>query len=316
LIYTLHILGLVLSGYLLWRGAEFLVSSAAHIARGFGISELVVGLTIVAMGTSAPELAVSVTAALSGEGAVALGNVVGSNIFNLGIVLGGAAFLTPLKFNRTVLYRDGGILTLSTLVLGIVFLKDGVLDRTEGSMMLGLMACYLLFLAHKRSDGVEESHEDDDGTDERSVSQDLGLMAVGLAMVVGGGKLLVSCAVILATDLLGIEPWLISVTIVAAGTSAPEMVTTLSAVRRGHHNMAIGGLFGSDIFNVLLVLGTASVAAPLTELAEYRDSVFIMGGTVLATLVFCQLRGGLGRGGGTLILAVALSRWILDALGV
>jgi len=314
LIYTLHILGLILSGYLLWRGAEFLVGSAAHIARGFGISQLVVGLTIVAMGTSAPELAVSVTASLSGEGAVALGNVVGSNIFNLGIVLGGAALLTPLKFNRTVLYRDGGILTLSTLVLGIFFLSDGVLDRVEGSMMLGLMACYLLYLAYKRSDGVEESAEEDD--DDRSIPQDLAWMALGLVMVVSGGKLLVSCAVILATDLLGIEPWLISVTIVAAGTSAPEMVTTLTAVRRGHHNMAIGGLFGSDIFNVLLVLGTASVAAPLVDLGEYRDSVFIMGGTVLATLVYCQVRGGLSRVGGTLILVVALSRWVLDALGV
>ena len=133
-------------------------------------------------------------------------------------------------------------------------------------------------------------------------------------MVVGGGKLLVTCAVDLATA-AGMSQWLISVTIVAAGTSAPEMVTTFAAVRSGHQGMAIGGLIGSDIFNMLLVLGVASLVMPLTDIGPHRDSVAIMGGTVFATLMLCQVRGGLGRWGGAVVLVVALARWVLDALG-
>jgi len=302
------------AGLLLWRGADVLVDAAARVAKGFGISDLVVGLTIVAMGTSAPELAVSTSAALDGQGAVALGNVVGSNIFNLGIVLGGAALLAPLKLNRTVVYRDGGFLVLSTLAL-FYFLNDGRLARSEAGIFCGAMAAYLLFLAIRRGQGDDEgdeAHEDD--SEEHSRLVDAGKILLGIVMVIGGGKLLVTCAVALAMA-AGMSAWLISVTVVAAGTSAPEMVTTLSAVRSGHQGMAIGGLFGSDIFNVLLVLGVAGMVAPLEGLGSYQSSVLVMAGTVLATLVLCQLRGGLARGGGTLVLIVALTRWVLDALG-
>jgi cation:H+ antiporter len=317
----LQILGLVGAAILLWKGADFLVNSAAKIARGFGISDLIVGLTIVAMGTSAPELAVSVTAALDSEGAVALGNVVGSNIFNLGIVLGGAALLAPLKLNREVVYRDGGLLLLSTLTLWY-FLRDGSLDRVEGGTFVGAMVCYLLFLAARKSAGREEEEGSDPSQEAPHIGKDLLMVLIGIAMVVGGGKLLVTCAVALATA-AGMSPWLVSVTVVAAGTSAPEMVTTLAAVRGGHHGMAIGGLFGSDIFNVLLVLGVASLVAPMTtafpplqDLSPYQDQVLVMAATILATLALCGLRGSLGKGGGSLILLVALTRWGFDIFGV
>jgi cation:H+ antiporter len=323
LIHLLQILGLVGAAILLWQGADLLVNSAAKIARGFGISDLIVGLTIVAMGTSAPELAVSVTAALDGEGAVALGNVVGSNIFNLGIVLGGAALLAPLKLNREVVYRDGGLLLLSTLTLWY-FLRDGSLDRVEGGTFVGAMICYLLFLAARKSAGQDNVEEEgsDPSQDAAHIGKDLLTVLIGITMVVGGGKLLVTCAVALATA-AGMSPWLVSVTVVAAGTSAPEMVTTFAAVRGGHHGMAIGGLFGSDIFNVLLVLGVASLVAPMTtafpplqDLSPYQNSVLVMAASILGTLALCGLRGGLGKGGGSLIILVAITRWGFDIFGV
>jgi cation:H+ antiporter len=254
-----------------------LVGLAARLANGFGISDLVAGLIIVAMGISAPELAVSTSAVLDGRGSVALGNVMGSNIFN--------------------------------------FLKDGILARSEAGLFCGTTAAYLLFLAIRGGQGDEEddeAHEDD--SEDHSRLANLGKILLGIVMVIGGGKLLVTSAVALATA-AGMSAWLISVTVVAAGTSAPEMVTTLSAVRSGHQGMAIGGLFGSDIFNVLLVLGVAGMVAPLEGLASYQSSVLVMAGTVLATLVLCQIRGGLARGGGALVLIVAMTRWVLDALG-
>ena len=317
MIHLLNVLGLIGAGYLLWQGAELLVDAAARVAMRMGISELVVGLTIVAMGTSAPELAVSVSAALGEQGDVALGNVVGSNIFNLGVVLGSAALLVPLKLNQTVIKRDGPLLVLGTLAL-FYFLEDGQIARYEAGIFVGTMACYLLYLAFHR--GSEETDEDEDIGDleGHSMGMDALKVLVGLIMVIGGGKLLVMTAVALA-EAVGMTPWLISVTIVAAGTSAPEMVTTLAAVRSGRQGMAIGGLFGSDIFNVLLVLGVAGVVAPMDfaaeTLPEMRESVLIMVGVIIGTLLLFRVRGQLARGGGILILCVAVLRWILSALG-
>ena len=184
----------------------------------------------------------------------------------------------------------------------------------KGGIFVGVMAAYLLYLGLRRGAGMDPEEASDEEEGEHSVSKDLLKVLVGILMVVGGGKLLVTCAVDLATA-AGMSQWLISVTIVAAGTSAPEMVTTFAAVRGGHQGMAIGGLIGSDIFNMLLVLGVAGLVMPLGDIGPYRDSVAIMGGTVLATLILCQVRGGLGRFGGSLVLVVALARWVLDALG-
>jgi cation:H+ antiporter len=300
---------LVVAGMLLWKGADWLVEAAASIALAFGVSELVVGLTIVAMGTSAPELAVSVTAAWSGQGDVSLGNVVGSNIFNTGIVLAIGGLVARLPAQQLLIVRDGGLLVVATALLWY-FVRDGELARGEGCAMIALMAGYLL--------GLGRSGRRPPGADENLARAPIdwwtfSRLLLGLTLVVLGGRLLVDAAVGLATA-AGMSQWLIATTIVAAGTSAPELVTTLSAVRSGHREMAIGGLIGSDIFNVLLVLGVAAAIRPMQELAGHSSSLLVMLATVVGTLVVLRLGRGVGRPGALLLLGVALGRWILEAL--
>jgi cation:H+ antiporter len=300
---------LVAAGILLWKGAEWLVAAAANLALAFGIRELVVGLTIVAMGTSAPELAVSATAAWNGQGDLSLGNVVGSNIFNTGIVLAIGGLIARLPAGRLLLLRDGGLLAAATLLL-FVFVQDGELGRGEGIAMIAIMAAYLFILGRsgRRPPGAEEAIEGAE-IDWRTFA----MLGFGLAMVVFGGRLLVDAAVGLASA-AGMSQWLIATTIVAAGTSAPELVTTVTAVRAGHREMAIGGLIGSDIFNVLLVLGVAAAIRPMQGLAAHSTALLVMFGVVVGTLAVLRMGRGLGRSGASLLLVVALGRWVLEAL--
>ncbi len=226
-----------------------------------------VGLTIVAMGTSAPELAVSATAAAKGEGAIALGNVVGSNVFNLGIVLGICALLQPLNPLPEVWRRDGPFLVLGVAAVWW-FVRDGLLDRFESGTLVIAMVLYLGWLF---AQGKVPPGDGDDVETETPSVKTWALMAVGLVLILLGGRLLVDGASALALA-WGMSPWLISVTIVAAGTSAPELVTSVTAARRGLAGMAVGGLVGSDIFNTLLVLGVAGSVAPLDQLTSFRPA--------------------------------------------
>lgn len=305
----IDVLMILVAGLFLWKGADWFVGGAASIATGFGVSELVVGLTIVAMGTSAPELAVSTTAALQGEGAIALGNVVGSNVFNLGVVLGICALLQTLEPSSEVWRRDGPFLVGGVAAVWW-FVRDGTLERLEAATLVLAMAAYLgwLFTQGKVPPGDADEAE----SEPPSVTTWL-LMAVGLVMILVGGRLLVDGASALALA-WGMSPWLISVTIVAAGTSAPELVTSVTAARQGMAGMALGGLVGSDIFNTLLVLGVAGVAAPLTELGAFRPSVAVMGLTILATVVLVAWRRRIGKVEGALLFGAALARWMIDAL--
>jgi cation:H+ antiporter len=301
---------ILVAGLFLWKGAEWFVGGAASIATGFGLSELIVGLTIVAMGTSAPELAVSLTAALKGQGAIALGNVVGSNVFNLGIVLGICAFLQTLKPSPEVWRRDGPLL-IGAIVGVWWFVRDGSLDRLEAGSLLIVMALYLGILFSQGK--VPPGDGDDEVEAETPSIKTWALMALGLLLILAGGRLLVDGASVLALS-WGMSPWLVSVTIVAAGTSAPELVTSVTAARKGMASMALGGLIGSDIFNTMLVLGVAGSVAPLTEIGAFRPSVAIMGVTVIGTIFLTAWRKRIGKTEGVILLAVALSRWIYDAI--
>jgi cation:H+ antiporter len=297
---------ILVSGLFLWKGADWFVGGAARIAKGFGVSELVVGLTIVAMGTSAPELAVSATAALQGQGAIALGNVVGSNVFNLGIVLGICALLQTLKPSPEVWRRDGPLLVLAVASVWW-FVRDGSLDRLEGGLLVLGMVAYLTYLFTKGSLPPGEDDGDEEGEEPPDAKTWL-LMALGLVLILAGGRLLVDGASGLATA-MGMSPWLISVTIVAAGTSAPELVTSVTAARKGMASMALGGLIGSDIFNTVLVLGVAGLVAPLTGLSAFRPALGIMGATIVGTILLVALRRRIGTAEGLLLLGVALARW-------
>ncbi|HEX2205510.1 MAG TPA: calcium/sodium antiporter [Longimicrobium sp.] len=256
----------VLGGILLVGGAELLVRGASRLAVAAGITPLVVGLTVVAFGTSAPELAVTVGAAASGQGDVALGNVVGSNIFNVLFILGLSALLAPLVVAQQLVRLDVPLLigvSLGVVAMGI----DGRIGRLDGALLVAAGTAYTLFLvrqSRRETAGVQAEYEEAFGGEARRRSpwpRDVALIAVGLALLVVGARWLVRAAVETATA-LGVSELVIGLTIVAAGTSLPEVATSVLASLRGERDIAVGNVVGSCLFNLLFVLGVGSLAAP------------------------------------------------------
>ncbi len=290
---------------LLWKGADVLVEAAARIGKRLGLSELIIGLTIVAFGTSAPEFAVTLQAALDGRADISVGNVVGSNIFNLGFVLGGVAAIRAIGTTRSVVLRDGLFLVFVTLLLRF-FIGDQRLSTGEGGSMMLLLVAYLAVLFLQRDDLSDEEIEGE------ASWRDPILLAVGIAAVVGGGHLLVESASGVARA-IGISDWVIGVTIVAAGTSAPELATSLVAALRGHQGISIGNLIGSDIFNLLGVLGLAAVINPnMTVDADALGSVSLLIFMVCLVVVFLRTGWRLSRTEGAILLIINALRWVAD----
>jgi len=291
----------------LWWGAVWIVESAVRIAKRLGLSELIIGLTVVAIGTSAPEFAVTVGAALEGQGDISVGNVVGSNIFNLGFILGGVALVRAICTTRTMVVRDGGMLIGTSLLL-LLFLWDHRMGRFEGGILIALLVLYLGYLIWKK-EPIEDSLPSGEFQ-----WLDIFRLIAGIALVVGGGHFLVESAVRLAR-LLGVSEWVIGVTIVAAGTSAPEFATSLIAVIKGRHGVSAGNLIGSDLFNLLGVLGLAALIRPMTVEASAVSSVLVLVGMVILVVVFLMRTGWqISRWEGALLVAINLFRWILDFL--
>jgi len=299
-----NILLILLSVLVLWGGAVWIVESAARIARRLGLSDLVIGLTVVAIGTSSPEFAVTVGAALKGQGAISVGNVIGSNIFNLGFILGGVAMVRAIATSRTMVMRDGGVLIAITLLL-LLFFLDLHIARWEGMILLALLVLYIGSLLYFR-----EAIEDAPLGEFRWY--EVPRLLIGLALVIGGGHFMVEAAVALAR-MVGISEWAIGVTIVAAGTSAPEFATSLVAVLRGRHGISAGNLIGSDIFNLLGVLGLAATIRPMTVDPSVYSSLWMLAGMVVLVVIFLMRTGwSLSRWEGALLVLINLIRWILD----
>jgi len=298
---------LIISILFLWKGAGALVESASRIAEKFGVSDLVIGLTVVAFGTSAPEFAVTINAALNKQADISVGNIVGSNIFNLGFILGTVAIFKAIKSDRKLVYRDGIFMILVTFLL-LFFFYDNQLARYEGIILMSILAAYLIFLFINK-----ESLEDEEILHEEATWKDVILLPASIAIVIAGGHLLVSSASLLART-AGISEWVIGVTIVAAGTSAPEMATSLAAVMKGRHGMSAGNLIGSDLFNILGVLGLAGTINPMTINPNAYSSLLMLSGMVI--LVIFMLRTGwrLSRPEGAILLCIGLARWIMDFL--
>ena len=254
---------------LLTVGAEALVRGASSLARAVGISPLVVGLTVVAYGTSAPELAVSVQASLAGQGDIAIGNVIGSNIFNVLFILGLSALITPLVVAQQLVRREVPLMIGISVVL-VLMVLDGVLGQLEGVLLAAGALGYTVFTireSRRESRAVREEYEKEFGgngparaTPARLALQ-VGLLIVGLAMLVIGANQLVQGAVAIART-LGVSELVIGLTIVAAGTSLPEVATSVMAAIRGERDIAVGNVVGSNIFNILLILGLSSSLAP------------------------------------------------------
>lgn len=297
---------LVASVIALWKGADWLVESASRIGKKFGLSDLVIGLTIVALGTSAPEFAVTIAAALAGRSDISIGNVVGSNIFNLGFVLGGVAAIRAIKTGPKLVYRDGIILIAITITLRI-FANDLQLSRVEGAILVSLLLVYIGYLLWQRETRLTEEM----ATGEAGW-RDWVKLLVGLLLVVGGGHYLVEAASNIART-FGVSEWVIGVTIVAAGTSTPELATSLTAVIKGRHGISIGNLIGSDIFNLLGVLGVAALINPhmVIDSGAYMSLNVLI---VMVTIVVIGMRTGwqISRLEGAALVLVNLVRWIAD----
>lgn len=247
-------------------GAEALVRGASRLAAVFGISPLVIGLTVVAFGTSSPELAVSVKAALSSQASIAVGNVVGSNIFNVLFILGVSALIVPLVVAQQLVRIDVPVMIgLSVVVL--IFSLDATFSRVDGFMLVTGLILYVLFLIYqsrRESVEVKAEYSKEFAADRDNKSNWLintGLVVGGLVLLVIGSRWLVDSAVSFA-QYLGVSELVVGLTIVAAGTSLPEVVTSIIAAIRGERDIAVGNVVGSNIFNIMGVLGLASIVAP------------------------------------------------------
>lgn len=314
---------LVGGGVLLYFGAEWLVGGASGLARTLGVPQLLIGLTVVAYGTSAPEIVVGVKASLAGSGAIALGNVIGSNIANLGLILGLTTLLKPARVDAALSRREVPVLALATLSVPFV-LFDGVVSRLEGgALLLGALAYSGWMVSSARRSmkqelaraGEMQTAADLAGAPAGGSRLRMGLTAVvGLAFLVIGGSLFVDGAVGLATS-FGISQRVIGLTIVAVGTSLPELATSLIAAFRGHSDIAVGNVVGSNIFNALLCLGAAALISPVeTPFASVQvDLVVLVVLTLFGAVSMRRARVVSRFEGGLLVTAyvaflIALSR--------
>ncbi|MCH7904976.1 MAG: calcium/sodium antiporter [Armatimonadetes bacterium] len=245
---------------LLLAGANALVRGASHLAKALGISPLVVGLTIVAFGTSSPELAIATSAAMSGNGALAIGNVVGSNIANVLLILGLAAVIAPLIVTKRLIRLDVPFMIVLSLLM-YAMASDGSIARWEGITLFVIAIVYTTFLIRHSRRQPQQEEVPVEKTGPIRTWRDVLLILAGLAMLILGSKLLVTGAMNIA-HALNVDELIIGLTVIAIGTSAPEIATTVTAAIKGQREMAIGGVIGSNIFNILLVLGVASSIAP------------------------------------------------------
>jgi cation:H+ antiporter len=290
----------------LYYGAEWLIRGSSSLALRFGVAPLVVGLTVVAFGTSAPEMVVSVTAALDGFGSIAVGNVVGSNIFNVAVILGLAALLRPVHINPQILKMDGPLVVAASLVF-VWVMNDGIVSRLEGAFLFMGILAYVGFTVYQgKKEGVEvsvESLEDQEEVKAGSTFQDILFILAGLAGLVLGSHLFVKGAVNLA-ELLGVSQAVIALTIVALGTSLPELATTLVASVRKESDIAVGNIIGSNLFNLLAILGGSSLASPLRPEGIGPVDILVMVGLSLVLLPLMRRKYCLGRWEGAFFLLV------------
>ena len=299
------LLWILLGVGLLYGGAEGLVRGSASVARRLGLSPLVIGLTVVAFGTSMPELVVSVRATLAGAGPIAVGNVVGSNIANIALILGLSALIRPIRVHAQLIRVDVPLLIVASVALAVL-LQDGRLGRVEGVLFLAGIVGYTVLglrLARAESAAVHAEFAEATPPPTGSWARDLIFIGAGLGLLVLGARLLVDGAVTIATS-FGVSEAVVGLTIVAVGTSLPELATSLVAAGKGEGDIAVGNVVGSNMFNILGILGTASVVRPLTQTGMTRLDLGVMVGLALVLLPLMRTGFRLSRGEGGFLLAV------------
>lgn len=302
--YILLILGFVL----LVKCADIFVDGSSNLAKALKIPTLIIGLTIVAFGTSAPEAAVSITSSIKGQNDIAVGNVIGSNICNLLLVLGFSAFFNPLRAKKQIILKDFLFCILSYLVLFIMvsgpFIMGqnyGVLSRSDGLILLCFLAVYLYSLI------LNTSRNDMKKVEEKKFSiKDLIYIVVGIIGIILGGNLVVDSASNIASS-FGISENLIALTIVAIGTSLPELVTSVVAARKNETDIAIGNVIGSNIFNIFFILGASSAISEIVIGFESFIDIIIMIATGIIVYLFTIKNSRIGNKKAIIMLLIYLS---------
>ena len=298
---VIQILLLVLGFFFLVKGADWFVEGSSKVAEKFGIPQLVIGLTIVAMGTSLPETAVSISAALKGSAEISIGNILGSNILNILLILGLTALICPVAVQKsTIRYEIPYVVLVSAVLMGIGY-TDHMVSRLDGLILWALMICYLLYLRRMVKTGEETLEEIPGEGVEMPVWKMLLMIVAGGACIVIGSDLAVDSASELAR-IFGMSERLIGLTIVAFGTSLPELVTSVTAAIKGKADIAVGNIVGSNIFNILFVIGTSSLITPIV----YAESFFVDSIVCIAVAILlwlCVFRNKkLSRMGGAILL--------------
>ena len=310
----LNVLSLIAGFIALIKGADLFVDGSSALAKNFNVPGVIIGLTIVAMGTSAPELAVSTSAAIKGSNEIALSNVTGSNIFNLLGVLGICAMIRPLPIDKTIMKRDFpisiGVSLLPLIAIGIPMLMRGNITSAAMSSNVGkvsrllsiilllIFAVYITMLIIN----AKKNQQQDDNVQRKPMWQCALLILIGLGCIIAGGQFVVNGAKVIASA-LGMSETLIGLTVVAIGTSLPELVTSVVASRKGENGLAVGNVVGSNIFNILFILGISGTIHPISvNLASVID-LAVMVAVSIITMIFARTKN-IGRTKGAVMLAL------------
>lgn len=317
------IIFLILGFVLLVKGADYFVDGASGIAKKLRIPSIVIGLTIVAFGTSAPELAVSMTAALKGSNDIAIGNVVGSNIFNTLVVLGASAAITPMIVQKEIIKADYPISIFITLLLGIFCLdklfgaENMTIGRIDGIILLICFAGFMFIVIREGLKNRDISENEIENAKAKPIWLTLLLTVLGLAGIIIGGDMTVDGAKEIAR-FFGLSEALIGLTVVALGTSLPELVTSIVAAKKGESDIAVGNVVGSNIFNILLILGVSATILPMNVSTTYIYDIGILLAICIIFFIPMAIKKKVSRGMGIIMVltyALYTTYLILRQLG-
>lgn len=302
---------LIIGFFFLIKGADLFVEGAASIARRFHVPAMVIGLTIVAMGTSAPEAAVSITSSLAGQNDMSVANVVGSNFFNILVVLGVSAIIAKLPVQEDTIKKDAPFLLIVSALL-LLFGLNLNISRIEGLILLAVFTYFLIDTVKSAKKGSQQNSNeaattmDIEVSEESSMPKTILLSIIGIVGIVLGGDMVVDSATNIATS-FGMSANLVGLTIVAVGTSLPEFVTSVVAIKKGETEIAIGNVIGSNIFNILLVLGLSATISPIViSTFALIDVVFMVAITVLLYL-FMKKENSLVKLQGIIFLVIYIA---------
>ena len=293
---VLTIVGLIM----LCFGGNWLVTGGVSIAKKFGISSLIIGMTVVAYGTSTPELAASIAAAGTHTDLI-LGNVVGSNISNIGMVIGISAILVPIAAAKSTIRKEVPIM-IGVSVLIIALSIDGEISQYDGILLIGGLVAFTVYTFRSAKKQRQESTNDSKDSKKNVYLKAIGLIAIGIALLAVGAKLTVDNAVIIAQS-FGVPERIIGLTVIAIGTSLPELITSIIAIRKGHHDIGIGNIIGSNIYNILMIMGISSTIAGVAVMSEvYVDYAVMIG---FSLVLLAVMKSGLVKRPMGVLLVIA-----------